>query len=177
MVVSTDVRLPAQPADGFAEYIPLGGDGFRTPFQLCNAYVQSTGDATGGNHFLTIRIDPVYTWVLDWIEIINNSALGNAATLTLNVSPRESGLFNQSQIFTLDDLQPALITPAPMILEIIDDSQVTAPRFSITAPNVDADELRMSIQMYAFDKRAREFGFTRDMFSVVTRGINTAASS
>lgn len=43
------IILPNQPALGSVEYIPLGGDGWRSPQSAFLIDFQKTGDASGGN--------------------------------------------------------------------------------------------------------------------------------
>ena len=168
MSVTEDSTLPNQPTDGFVEYLPLGGDGFRTPSMMCNVFSRATGDASAGTITVIIRIDPVFLWVPSWIEA-RRTAAAAAAVVDIDVTPRQSGLLHQSVSKTVDT-EPVVFTPAPIMLEQIDDGQVTMPRFSCDTPNVNGENLTLSAQLFAFNKRAREFGFTRDIFSTVSRG-------
>ncbi len=62
--------LPAQPAVGQVQYVPLGGDGFRAPFA---AYAISShtvaGDAGGGFAQLRISMDPRFCSLVAWTTI------------------------------------------------------------------------------------------------------------
>ena len=170
MTVSLSVTMPAQPADGQIEYIPLGGDGFRTPLFVANCFIRSASDASGGQHFVTLFADPVYTWVLGWIE--GRRTVGTtAADLILNVTPRAVGTFNTSVTRNVN-AEPVGFAPPPILLEEIDDNQVTLPRMSVETLNEDGENVTFTAQIYGFDKRARELGFARDMFAVVNRGIS-----
>lgn len=170
MAVSNSLTMPAQPSDGFVDYIPLGGDGFRTPFQMANVFFRSAGDASGGQHFVTLFIDPVYTWVIGWMEGRRTVAAA-AADLIFNISPLAAGTFNQSYTELNATDQPVIFTPPPMLLETIDASQ-TLPRMSLETSNVNGENVTLTTQLWGFDKRARELGFLRDMFASVTRGVS-----
>ena len=170
MAVSSSLTMPDQPADGFVDYIPLGGDGFRTPFQMGQIFFRSAGDATGGQHFVTLFIDPVYTWVLNWMEG-RRTVAGAAADLIFNVTPTASGLFHQSYTEVNATTQPVIFTPPPLLLETIDAAQ-TLPRISLETSNVNGENVTLTAQLWAFDKRARELGFMRDMMAAVTRGVS-----
>ena len=170
MAVSASLTMPNQPADGFVDYIPLGGDGFRTPFQMANVFFRSAGDASGGQHFVTLFIDPVYTWVLNWVEG-RRTAAAAAADLIFNVTPLAAGTFNQSYTEVNALTQPVIFTPPPMLLETIDAEQ-TLPRVSLETSNVTGENVTLTAQLWGFDKRARELGFMRDMMAAVQRGVS-----
>ena len=73
--VTEDLVLPAQPASGVTNYIPLGGDGYTAPFAAyaVNAFTL-TGDATGGRVELKVTMDARYCSLVQYLNMTNLQA-------------------------------------------------------------------------------------------------------
>ncbi len=74
MAVSGTVALPAQPASGSTDYVPLGGDGKSAPIAYYIVNVEVAGDASGGTATTRIDFDTRYTSVVTWLNFIVDTA-------------------------------------------------------------------------------------------------------
>ena len=68
MAVGTTQQLPEEPTIGSLEFVPLGGDGWIAPQSMYVGRTQSTGDASGGAHSITINADPRFTQICAVLE-------------------------------------------------------------------------------------------------------------
>lgn len=82
MSVSATVTLPAQPAQGALNYIPLGGDGRSAPLGCYFCRLEVDGDAGGGTAAVTINFDPRYTNLVAYVNVLieADAAAGDFAT-------------------------------------------------------------------------------------------------
>lgn len=170
MTLVVDISLPQQPSEGgadtgFTRYIPLGGDGFTSPRQMCRVDVNIAGDASGGNLFIILRMDKAYVSVVSYMRIKQTDS--SVIAMEANIIPEAVGTFalrtstTGSSEFTW--------VPPPVILEQA-DNQITAPRISCQKVNIEDDEFILNAEIYLFDKRAREVGRAEDLLALIGRG-------
>lgn len=70
MTISEGLTLPTQPSSGKVDYVPLGGDGYSSPFAAYSIIDWSqTGDSGGGAMQFKIHADPRYSAVLSYMDI------------------------------------------------------------------------------------------------------------
>lgn len=91
MAVSATLNLPAQPALGGVEFMPLGGDGLVAPIGCYLADLQLAGDAGGGNATLTMNLDPRYTNLIAFINLTVSSAAA-APDFNLRIEAVDGGV-------------------------------------------------------------------------------------
>ncbi len=70
MAVSSTVTLPALPAQGALQYIPLGGDGKTAPLGCYFVRLEIDGDAGGGNATMSINLDVRYTNLVAYVNLL-----------------------------------------------------------------------------------------------------------
>lgn len=176
MAVTVDTQLPAQPADGVTKYIPLGGDGFRSPRMLCRVNSLATGDASGGAITQVIRMDPSYSSVVAWVRMVqddNTTIIMTAAVIPDNemgasfqvMGDNLDGYSGSNEAFAAQ----SVFVPPPIILSQ-EDGTATPPTITCDKVNVDTKIFRVSAEIYMFDKRAREVGQAEDLLALIGRG-------
>lgn len=74
MSVAVVTSLPTQPASGVSEFLPLGGDGLVAPIGCYLVNTQIVGDAGGGTATVTLNLDPRYTNLVAWVNLVVSSA-------------------------------------------------------------------------------------------------------
>lgn len=159
MAVDLSVQLPAQPASGSVRYEPLGGDGERSPDMMCTFRVNSTGDATGGNHIIRVLMDPTKLWVLNWCRHAVVNALTNWESIVFIVP---TGLFTEAQLsfattvttVATSTFDAHMLAPPPVFLQKLSDSDAANPQIYASKANVDAENVNFQGQMLGYNINA-----------------------
>ncbi len=174
--VVENIQLPAQPADGRNELVPLGGDGFVSPISLYIIAVDLDSDATGGKNQILVRFDVRYTQVVSYAQL---SVESGAAAIDGRLEIRTNGFENVAiQIpMALTGVSGVAVTNSmlwtpPALMVTANNAIVTAdPFLRATIDNVDTETLRLRARIYNFDKRARELAPLHLLLSSLTRSV------
>lgn len=170
MSVTSDVILPAQPADGSFEVRPLGGSGYTSPSQLSVVNVRSASDASGGFNQIGITLDDVFSNLVNILQIAIAGAAADVAfkaqlaVLATGESLQVTGDANFSSV-GLNNQTSALWSPPPLIVN-------TEAELRVTVPNVNGETLVATSWIYQFDKRAQEFTPLEILLASVPRGTS-----
>lgn len=172
MALTEDVQLPAQPSSGQTKYIPLGGDGFRSPSQLVRYNSIVTGDASGGNLTQVVRMPIAWTAVIAWVRLLQDDV--SAVIMDAEVIPDGGmgGSFNLSanNVSALGTFHSVMTWVPPPIILVRDDGATTPPTLTCVKANVDTENFRLNAEIYLYDKRAREVGQAEDLLQLLGRG-------
>ncbi len=154
MSVLQEITLPAQPAAGTLQYIPLGGDGWGSPQSAFFLNMVITGDATGGFTRWRINRDPRFEHILQFMSIESTSATAIAYNFDIfrgahaptGVGVHQVGTTAHSAV-SGNVLANQMWTPPPIIDPI---------KFECKVNNVDTQEDKFKILVYNFNIRASE---------------------
>ncbi len=154
MAVSVSNTLPAQPTNGSAVYVPLGGNGFTAPLSYYSVLSQLTGDASGGASTITIQLDSRFEAI---VTLAQSFQTGGAAAVQheaqlLQRQPTSAkhrarasgtGQFegNVSSVSLFSWSPPLVIDPESIILK---------------CDNVDGDIHNALVWVFNYNKRASE---------------------
>ncbi len=147
MAVAVTVTLPAQPASGSNEYIPLGGDGWTAPHSVAEFSVGSAGAAGGGNNVITVNFDPRFQSIVSYLRLSNSSASGGIEMdMRLLPSlprstPQLQGFANAVPVNGLLTTNNVTWSPPPI---------PGLGRIIATTTNVDGDTLSLMGYIYQF---------------------------
>ncbi len=173
MTVATQITLPEQPGTGLVKYIPLGGDGYRSPFALARWSLDSVGDASGGTNNISVFMPSEYCSVVAWIRAEQDDATLVAMQLQL----RPDAQVGDGEFFLETDnlmsngggfLSEVTWVPPPVIL--VPSGSTTLPSIGLHKANVDTETLRLNGEAFLYDRRAYETGHAVDMLALVGRG-------
>lgn len=159
--VSETISLPAQPSDGIAQLIPLGGNGFQAPHSVVAVRARLAHDASAGNAEIAVRFDPRYTQVLSYAQAELEDGTGSAedyrlelqctALESLAVSGAVGGVSVSGKAVT-----HAVLWSPPAIMCAVDQSSSAYPRLRFTVNNTNTFTSRLTCRIFNFDIRARE---------------------
>ncbi len=108
MSVTSAFILPAQPAAGVINWVPLGGDGVTAPLGYYEVDAQLVGDASGGIATIAVTFDGRYTNLLAWanLKIFDDTAAGE-----FSVDLTRGAAFNGiHQVGTMPGITEAVVT-------------------------------------------------------------------
>lgn len=160
MSVIATVTLPDNPSPaGEVKLVPLGGNGFTSPFAMYTLRnFAIAGDATGSEHTLNVIMDPRYCSIVAYASMqIDVSAADRAIhwQLTSGAVPpqflnghltrNDAGILGAQIAHTWSP--PAWISPG---------TSPQAPTLTISVFNVDTEILNMACAVLLFNIRARE---------------------
>ncbi len=147
MTIAETLVLPAQPALGSTEFIPLGGNGYTAPQSAFLVDMQVLGDASGGNISTRIDRDPRFEHLISLMQVESNNtaAVGYLFNLTRSVIGTV-GTLHQVGTTILDGitditLSSALWTPPPMIEPFL---------WQMFTENVDTFTVKFKCLVYNF---------------------------
>lgn len=174
------IALPNQPASGFTQPRPLGGDGKRSPFQQTVIRVNLEGDASGSNIFSELRFDPTYLNLVTTIQVSMIAAVADVAVrCLLQFGPGAGTGFSEwvglnrdipfnAGPSTIDNMM--LWSPPPQLM--LDNNKSGDSLLQVEVPNTDGETLIVAVWTYQFDKRAAEWTAPEHLLSVVPRAGN-----
>ncbi len=161
--VNESIILPAQPAGGVVNYVPLGGDGFTSPFAAYTVNnMNDTGDATGGSAVLKVTMDPRFCALIQYVTWNIGQATPAAAEFrlrivsSLNAVPllvSQGTAANISLNVSSGNEVGETWTPTPIILP---GSGGVAPFLEARFANVDTDVYKLFMNIFLFNIRVRE---------------------
>ena len=176
MAVDTFINLPDSSGGtaGVVKNFPLGGDGVSSPSARLDVNVTSNpGDATGGNNITYVRLDPTYISIINWIRggVVNPGA---PFDMSIWAAPRGDLSFavNTGLLNINTQAQGLVWAPPPMLFEAEDDNPDLGerPQIFVSKPNVNLELVTVDLQIYQFNRRAREATPLEYMFNVLSRG-------
>lgn len=154
MAVNVVVTLPAQPADGFTIFTPLGGDGRSAPHGCYFVIAEVDGDASGGAAGMTIDLDVRYTNLVAYanLRIAVDAAAGDFRiglqadpAVAIPPTPSITGTIPQVATAVTTDNGSFLWYPPPVFM-------VGGGRVSATVPNVGVLETyKLELEVLVFD--------------------------
>ena len=171
MSVSDETILPAQPADGFTEIRPLGGNGYQSPSQLMVVNARLAGDASAGIQQIRFVLDPVFANLVNAVELTASGVSADTpykmqVVQTGGESLQVTGDAHYSAV-GLNNQCGALWSPPPLLLSK-GESNVW-----LTIANGGASvELNVYVWIYCFAKRAEEFTPLDVLLATVPRGTS-----
>lgn len=158
MAVSLVVDIPATPANGFLRFIPLGGNGYTSPFAMWQCQqLLVTGDATGGAASITVNMDRRYCSMMGYASMTYPGTTPDPFPLRWAITgdrvPQQFRAVKVDLIPTtisaarVSDtwLPPATVNPGPEEIAL-----------SITVPNTDTLVLQMHCAIFLFNINARQ---------------------
>lgn len=161
VAVSSTVTLPAQPTAGNVRYIPLGGDGYTSPFAAYNLVGHAvTGAAGGGAAVLTCIMDDRFVSLISYISVADVQAVSADADVSIVLTAAEVGMPTQalseavtaiSAVVNVGTIRRTWTPPPVLLAGGSKRGQIT---FSMV--NVDTDVYSMSALIYLFNIRVRE---------------------
>lgn len=182
MAVDQDTFLPATPAGGNLDVIPLAGNGVLAPHSAYAGHTVLTSDASGGNSRTRIRFDPRYTSLVTNVMVRATSVAADPTTVSL--------VLVQSATFYWESLKSVALVPAitgtvnvlytwspPAML--VKGRRLTAagtmefPYLDLVAPNVDTESFRLHFHMFLFDINVANMVPAQLLLDVLTRAART----
>lgn len=148
MAISNVWSLPGQPPVGFANQVPLQGDGFFSPISMYLLQPTDIGDASGGGVTFTVTMDPRYISI---VAMMGFAVTGGAASVEfrMSVSGRAgNGLIaaGDSKFTSIDTAQAeASFVPGPLV-----DVQTV----NWVIENTDTLAYGCTATIYLFDRQA-----------------------
>lgn len=182
MSVTETFTLPAQPTNGAAEQIPLGGDGFQAPHSEVVALASLDGDASGGVLQLKLRPDARYVSVPTHVSVY---VTGGPNPLELRLDVSETSNDTMVHTFSLAQrteaalgvTQGITLAPEPSMMVNDDPSGAGTPQIFAQIANPGAGAtLFMSVRLFQFDRRARELVPTSWILSTLPRGSSVVGT-
>ncbi len=159
--VTDPVTLPAQPTAGAVNYVPLGGDGYTSPFAAYSVVnYQVSGDVSGGTLTARINMDNRFCALVSYVTLQNVQATPGDAEIRLTISDtlnRVPRLAEQGDVTSVAvGVTTASITktwfPTPTILP----GGPISPFINASMANVDSDEMFLDAWIYLFNIAVRE---------------------
>lgn len=156
--VAETLVLPNQPTDGTLRYVPLGGDGFVSPFaaQALRGF-ELTGDASSGNIEFNVTLDPRFVNLVSLLTISIKQATSADAEFAMDLASDEvvalrSGLIVAvSSLVTLSEVRFTWVPPATLLPGGDKNS-----RLRCQVLNVNGDVASFDLWTYLFNIRVRE---------------------
>ncbi len=155
--------LPAQPAAGAVDYIPLGGNGFTAPFAAWSVEAMTvTGAPGGGAASMGVSMDMRYCSLVAFVSV--SIIQVSAADADLRIQLTGANTTDQAENVVMPSTSATVATrtigftwrPTPMILPGGQRDAADLPRISARMLNVDADVYELSTLIYLFNIRVRE---------------------
>ncbi len=149
MSVVLEVTLPAQPASGTVEFLPLGGDGRTAPHSMFLVDIQGTGDATGNHLRLTINRDQRFEQLCSYMMLQN----GSAAAVDYRMQVLTAGAARQINVGAT---KHATIDVTFTVASIIwaPPAYMLGDQWQMATANVDTIVSRLKVLLYNFDIQA-----------------------
>ena len=163
MAVAQTITLPAQPADGAVQYVPLGGDGFRAPFAAYSVInMEVDHDASGGACSQTIQMDMRYVSLVSFIRSGVDQGTPADADFRHNIvgSSVPEQARNGAAVAISGTVAGQTVTdqwdPTPVLLPGAISDVSNLPRVSTKWLNVNGDTSKCNAVIYLFNIRVRE---------------------
>lgn len=156
--VTQTVVFPAQPAVGQLFYVPLGGDGFVSPFAAYSLRsFQASGDASGTFISMNVNLDPRFVSLVAWVTVQIQQGTSADADFRIDVASDETGIISSGAIEAVASDVSGLevsrtFSPHPTLLPGGSKNSRVVAAFD----NVDGDEYFMDVWCYLFNIRVRE---------------------
>lgn len=162
MSVSVTLQLPAQPAVGVVQLVPLGGDGYSAPKAMFTVNsLTAVSDASGGLTSIQLLMDQNYSSLVAFMSMTVLQAL--AADVQVQMRVRTPGTFpdrvaiqfDRGVVSEMSDVSTTQIartwSPQPIIL----GGSGSGSQIDVTIENIDTDILTLSAAIYLFDNTVR----------------------
>lgn len=160
MAVTATVQLPDNPSPaGVVRFVPLGGNGFTAPFAMYTVRnFAISGDGSGGDHTLSVIMDPKFCSVVAYASMQIDVASANRAIHWQLSSAAVPPQFLNATLTRVDAslsgsqiahtwMPPAWINPG---------TAGQAPTLLISVDNVNTEVLNLNMAVLLFNIRARE---------------------
>lgn len=161
VAVAISFTLPAQPSTGSVKYVPLGGDGFVSPFAAYAVRgVGVTGAAGGGSATLTINMDDRFCSLVQYVSWSADQVASADAEYRTRIASLDGNtpiLIDVGDVTAIDaDISSATISktwePTPTILAGGAARAFIEHKFL----NVADDTYLLNAMIFLFNIRARE---------------------
>ncbi len=159
VAVTETVVLPAQPAAGTVEFVPLGGDGLSAPRA---AYAVKgfllTGDVSGGQIQTQVTMDDRYTSIVSYVSFNMSQATSADVDFNIAISGARTPQMTDSGVAvaissTIDAVEVRHTwLPPPQLLP--GGTEIAFVRTKVL--NVDSDVLRSEMWIYLFNIDVRQ---------------------
>lgn len=159
MSVSATVTLPATPSTGVLTYVPLGGNGYTSPFAMWSlANFLVTGAAGGGSQSLSVVMDDRYCSLMSYASMTYTDTAAHdyrwslvgevggpvpldSRTLKITASSASINAATQTDVWR----------PTPVV-----HPGATPITLSVATLNVDTFVLQLHLQVFLFNINARQ---------------------
>ncbi len=145
MSVSSILQLKDQPANGTAEYIPLGGDGWTSPQSVWMIDSEVTGDATGGTNTISVVRDERFSNICPFMMIQTDGGSVLALFRLFVGSPVRAA-----------HVGPTIASATESFLMWIPPLVMASRSWSVQVPNVDTEVIKFKLNIYNYRIRAPE---------------------
>jgi len=147
MAIDLQVNLTDQPPSGSNKWVPLGGDGWTSPQSLYFFNINSTGDATGGNHVIQVFRDERFENIASFLLV---QAIAAATIVRMDVSREGTGRATHIGTTVVDEAGTTgvLSWSPPLIID--------AEKWALTLVNTDTEVIAFKGLVYNFNIRASE---------------------
>lgn len=150
MSVVREFTLPAQPAAGEIQFVPLGGDGWIAPQSCYVGDVQATGTASGGHIHLQVLRDPRFEHIVQFLSLESSSITAIQFRFdffrTLDVAIHNVGT-SQIAVPSGRVLACQIWSPPPLVDPV---------KWAGSTDNVDTELVKFKFVAYNFNIRASE---------------------
>lgn len=152
MAIATTLTLPNQPADGSVVYVPLGGDGWRSPMSSYSVTIRVTGDASGGTNQITVSPDPQFVAIVSYVQVASpdspNDPEDFLVSLNSGQETAQTGMQIPSVLPAGNNTNTAIWTPPLTLL----DPPRGDPSIVAAMQNINTIDLELSFRLYNFRK-------------------------
>lgn len=156
--VVESITLPAQPTTGTTRYIPLGGDGYISPFAASAVRgFALTGDASSGVIETRVNLDPRFVALVSFVTIQIAQGTAADADFRIDVFNDEAAIVNSGAIESIASLINSnevsrTYRPPANLMPGGDKTQFVRAQVL----NVNGDVFQMDLFVYLFNIRVRE---------------------
>lgn len=162
MAISEQVILPAEPAAGSLQFIPLAGNGYQSPQSAFLLNMQITGDASAGRIRFIVARDARFEQITQFMSIESNSATAidyNMQYFRAGVGITNAGKTEISSVDSAVIAHKMWVPPAVM----------NCTKWECSVDNVDLEVHKFKLLIYNFRVDASKVTPLSLLFSSLTR--------
>lgn len=156
MAVTETVVLPAQPATGLVDYIPLGGNGYNAPMSAYSFQVTLASDASAGTNSITLEMDPQFLSLISYLQVTVSGASASMANRIDIGATTFDVIYDTALVFWDDATDVASKLWKPPAAMVTQQNANYQPFVKSHLLNVDGETHFFIGRIYNFAKRARE---------------------
>jgi len=155
VTVQETILLPAQPAIGRTEYVPLGGNGWDSPFSYYAVAVELQADGSGGVNDITVVMDPQFMSLIGYIQsLVISVASATDSVRHITITEQDHIRDTRQMIIDVESSIAAIYWTPPGIT--LNSTPLHTPTIRSVVENNDADDHFMNLRLYNFKKDAEK---------------------